>query len=97
MSPATGGSKFCAILVGGTRKHGHYVPIHIGVLAKFLDASFILNEEIIKLQHNTKSMTNGWANVTPGFYKIAHEHLYVFRKSNENETSARLEYSKKWW
>jgi DNA modification methylase len=89
--------KFCAILVGGTRKHGHYVPIHIGVLAKFLGAGFILNEEIIKLQHNTMSMAKRWTNVTCGFYKIAHEHLYVFRKPNKNESSAGLEYSKKWW
>jgi DNA modification methylase len=88
--------KYCAILTGGTRKYGHYVPIHIGMLAKFLDAGFILNEEIIKLQHNTKSMKE-WAGATHGFYKIAHEHLYVLRKPTKNEDPERLGQSKKWW
>jgi len=41
----------CALLIGDTRKHRHYVPIHIGVLSEFLRAGFILKEDIIKLQH----------------------------------------------
>ena len=51
--------KFCGILIGGTRKHSHYIPIHIGILNKFLDVGFILNEEIIKLQHQTKTASCG--------------------------------------
>jgi DNA modification methylase len=90
-------NKHCGILIGDTRKHGHYVPIHIGVLNKFLDSGFVLKEDIIKLQHNTLAAREQWSGHSYDFYKIAHEHLYVFRKPMKNENTSTLRYSMKWW
>ncbi len=87
----------CAILIGDTRRHLHYVPIHIGVLGRFLDAGFVLREDIIKLQHNTKTTRERWKGHKYNFYKIAHEHLYIFRKLSEAESLTDLKYSTKWW
>ena len=89
--------KHCSILIGDTRKYRHYVPIHIGVLGKFLDAGFVLKEDIIKLQHNTLGAREHWTRNSYDFYKIAHEHLYVFRKPAKAENTSSLSYSKKWW
>jgi hypothetical protein len=41
--------KHCAILIGDTRRHKHFVPITPRVLQSFLDVGFILREDIIKL------------------------------------------------
>lgn len=87
----------CAILIGDTRRHRHYVPISIGVLGRFLDAGFILREDIIKLQHNTKMSRERWNGSSYDFYKIAHEHLYVFRKSFAGENLSDYKRSLKWW
>ena len=89
--------KHCAILIGDTRKHRHYVPIHIGVLSRFLDAGFVLKEDIIKLQHNTLGGRVQWTGHSYDFYKIAHEHLYVLRKPHKDEDESLLRHSKKWW
>jgi SAM-dependent methyltransferase len=89
--------KHCAILIGDTRKHRHYVPIHIGVLSKFLDAGFVLKEDIIKLQHNTLGARVQWVGRSYDFYKIAHEHLYVFRKPRQDEDLSGLGGSRRWW
>jgi DNA modification methylase len=90
-------NKHCGILIGDTRKRRHYVPIHIGVLAEFLDAGFVLKEDIIKLQHNTLGSRDYWTGRSYDFYKIAHEHLYVFRKPGQDEETSELKYSKRWW
>ena len=90
-------NKHCAILIGDTRKHRHYIPIHLGVLDKFLEAGFVLKEDIIKLQHNTKSGRERWSGHKYDFYKIGHEHLYVFRKLDTGENITPLKFSKKWW
>jgi DNA modification methylase len=88
---------YCAILIGDTRKGRHYIPISIGVLQAFLSVGFILKEDIIKLQHNTMTTREKWRGHTYDFYKIAHEHLYVFRKPKQHEKTTPLKYSKKWW
>jgi DNA modification methylase len=90
-------NKHCGILIGDTRKHRHYVPIHIGILGKFLDAGFVLKEDVIKLQHNASSVRERWTERSYDFYKIAHEHLYVFRKPTKDENVLELMCSKKWW
>lgn len=87
----------CAILIGDTRKHRHYIPISVGLLGKFLDAGFILREDIIKLQHNTKTTREKWKASNYDFYKIAHEHLYIFRKLRLDEKAREFKYSAKWW
>lgn len=72
--------KHCAVLVGDTRRHRHYVPISYSVMREFVRPGFLLLEDIIKLQHNTASDRSAWRGDRSDFYKIAHEHLFVFRK-----------------
>jgi len=89
--------RYCAILIGDTRKHRHYVPISVGVLGKFLDAGFVLKEDIIKLQHKTKGSRERWSGHRYDFYKIGHEHLYIFRKPGSEESLNDFKHSTKWW
>lgn len=56
--------RYCAILIGDTRVHRHYVPIGFRVMQVFLDAGFILREHIIKIQHNTKKTRERWLGLT---------------------------------
>ncbi len=89
--------KHCAILIGDTRKHKHYVPISYRVLQKFLDSGFVLREDIIKRQWKTKTTRERWRSSKLDFYKIAHEHLYIFRKPVSDEEKRTLKLSAKWW
>lgn len=88
--------KICGILIGDTRRHLHYIPISLKVLATFLSAGFYLKEDIIKLQHNTVAGRERWRGKKYDFYKIAHEHLYILRKPNADENVSRLKYSGRW-
>jgi DNA modification methylase len=90
-------NRYCGVLIGDTRKGRHYIPISLGVLQAFLSVGFILKEDIIKLQHKTMTTRQRWQGHSYDFYKIAHEHLYVFRKPALDEKTAPLKYSKKWW
>lgn len=89
--------KHCAILIGDTRKRLHYVPILHRVLQVFLDVGFALREDIIKLQWKTKTTRERWRGKEYPFYKIAHEHLFVFRKPEQGEKLGEVKYSLKWW
>jgi hypothetical protein len=86
--------RFCAILIGDTRKSGHFVPLAYNVMQRFLEVGFILKEDIIKVQHNCSS-TGRWAQKAKKnkFYLIMHEHLFVFRKPAENENLSKVQYS----
>jgi DNA modification methylase len=88
--------KYCAILVGDTRRGRHFVPLAYRVMDTFLDAGFILKEDIIKVQHNCTS-TSRWVGKAKqaGFYLIMHEHLFVFRKPDKNEDLGRVRESRK--
>src|SRR3972149_2835691 len=88
--------KHCAILIGDTRKHKHYVPISIRVLQQFLDAGFILREDIVKLQWKTKTTRERWRSTKLDFYRIAHEHLFVFRKPTDDAERKMMKLSSKW-
>lgn len=88
---------YCAILMGDTRRSRHYTPIAFRVLQAFLDAGFILKEDIIKAQWNTQ--TEGlWANLSRGknFLLIMHEHLFVFRKPAPGEDARPYRESMSW-
>jgi len=89
--------KHCAILIGDTRKRLHYVPISHRVMQVFLDVGFVLREDIIKLQHKTKTTRERWRGREYPFYKIAHEHLFVFRKPGPDEKLSEVKNSLKWW
>ncbi len=74
--------KFCAILMGDTRKKGHIVPMSFDVMKVFEAAGFKTKEVIIKEQHNCRA-TGYWktASIKHNFLLIAHEYLFVFKKS----------------
>jgi len=73
--------KFCAILIGDTRRNKMYQPLAYRVMDKFLNAGFQLKEDIIKRQYNCKA-TGFWVNKSKesNFLLIMHEHLFVFQK-----------------
>ena len=73
--------KFCAVLMGDTRKKGCMIPMSFDVMHIFEDAGFKLKEIIIKKQHNCKA-TGYWKtnSVKYNFLLIAHEYLFVFKK-----------------
>lgn len=72
--------KHCAVLMGDTRRRGHLVPLSFHLFQEFLNVGYVVREHIIKLQWNTTSERTTWAGKNCSFYKIAHEHLFVFRK-----------------
>lgn len=88
-------NKFCAILIGDTRRGKHYVPLSFYVLQRFLKVGFLLKEDIIKVQHNCTS-TGRWRAKAQRdkFYLIMHEHLFVFRKAGVGEDTSRLRWSR---
>lgn len=90
--------KYCAILIGDTRRNKHHVPISFRVMQSFLDVGFILKESIIKIQHNMKT-TPLWnkQSVKYNFLLISHEHLFIFRKPEKNEKINKYKESIKWW
>jgi len=61
--------RFCCILVGDTRKHRYYVPIAFRVMQEFLEAGFVLREDIIKCQWHVKKSQQKWV----GLAKTAEE------------------------
>jgi len=73
--------KYCAILIGDTRRNKHIVPLGFKVMEKFLNAGFALKETVIKEQHNCKS-SDYWEtkSIKYNFLLIAHEYLFIFRK-----------------
>ena len=87
-------NKYCAILIGDTRKGRHYVPLAFHVMQRFLKVGFVLKEDIIKIQHNC-AFTERWRPRAKRdkFYLIMHEHLFVFRKAEGAENLGRIKYS----
>ncbi|WP_455280430.1 TRM11 family SAM-dependent methyltransferase [[Eubacterium] cellulosolvens] len=90
-------NKQCGILIGDTRKRKHYIPIAFRVMQQFLDAGFILKEDIIKLQHKVSTNRNRWRGTYYPFYKIMHEHIFIFRKPTKNEKISDFKASIRWW
>lgn len=88
--------KYCAILIGDTRKRKHFVPISIRVLEVFLKAGFILKEDVIKLQWKMKSTREKWRGSKYDFLLLSHEHLFIFRKPNRNEKISDYKNSLDW-
>ena len=88
--------KFCAILIGDTRKSRHFVPFAFNVMRQFLKVGVVLKEDIVKVQHNCSS-TSRWVQKArkDKFYLIMHEHLFVFRKAKKDEDLGKLKYSGK--
>ena len=90
--------KYCAILVGDTRRRKHHVPIAFRVMQAFLEAGFILKEDIIKHQWRCKS-TPYWLekSLKYNFLLLMHEHLFIFRKPKDEKEWEKYRDSYKWW
>ncbi len=73
--------KFCAILMGDTRKKGCVIPMSFEVMKIFESAGFKTKEIIIKEQHNCKA-TGYWktSSIKYNFFLLAHEYLFIFKK-----------------
>ena len=73
--------KFCAILMGDTRKKGHVIPMSFDTMKIFENAGFKTKEIIIKEQHNCKT-TGYWKSqsIKHNFLLLAHEYLFIFKK-----------------
>jgi DNA modification methylase len=73
--------KFCAVLMGDTRRNKMYQPLAFKVMDRFLKEGFLLKEDIIKKQHNCQA-TGFWVNKSreSNFLLIMHEHLFIFQK-----------------
>ena len=85
--------RHCAILVGDTRIGKHYVPITHHVLRVFLEAGFILKEEVVKIQHKMKTTREFWGRRKRDFLLIYHEKLYIFRKPLDENDRRKYKYS----
>ncbi|HOK63144.1 MAG TPA: DNA methyltransferase [Soehngenia sp.] len=74
-------NKFCAILMGDTRKNGHVVPLSFEVMKIYESSGFKLKEIVIKEQHNCKA-TGFWKtnSIKYNFLLLAHEYLFIFHK-----------------
>jgi DNA modification methylase len=83
--------RYCAILMGDTRRGRHFVPLAWRVMERFLKAGFVLKEDIIKVQHNCAGTGRWkWKAQKDKFYLIMHEHLFVFRKPAAGEDLGRV-------
>lgn len=73
--------KFCAIVMGDTRKNGMVQPLGFEVMQRFVNAGFKQKEIIIKEQHNCKA-TGFWKTNSEkyNFLLLAHEYVFVFKK-----------------
>lgn len=88
--------RHCAILIGDTRKHKHFVPLSARVLEAFLSVGFVLKEDVIKLQWNMKVTRERWRGKSYEFLPITHEHLFVFRKLGNDDSVKAFQHSSSW-
>ena len=73
--------KYCAILIGDTRRNKMYQPIAYKVMDRFIKAGFQLKEDVIKRQFNCKA-PGFWVKKSKvsNFLLIMHEHIFIFLK-----------------
>lgn len=73
--------KYCAIVMGDTRRNGMVQPLGFEVMQRFIAAGFKIKEIIIKEQHNCKA-TGFWKTNSEkfNFLLLAHEYVFVFKK-----------------
>ena len=90
-------NKYCAILMGDTRRHKHQIPISFRIMQVFLEQGFVLKESIVKVQYNTKTAPL-WRkkSIENNFLLLMHEHLFVFRKPDQEEDLSKIRESMLW-
>lgn len=91
-------NRYCAILVGDTRRNKHHVPIAVKVMEIFLKTGFILKEDVIKHQWRCKS-TPFWLkrSIEYNFLLLMYEHLFIFRKPDIDEKIDKYIESMSWF
>ena len=74
--------KYCAILMGDTRKKGMVQALAFEVMRLFELIGFKTKEIVIKEQHNCKA-TGFWKtnSIKHNFILLAHEYLFIFKKA----------------
>jgi len=84
----------CAILIGDTRRKKHVVPIGFRTINAFLKQGFLLDELIIKRQHNCRT-TGFWytSSLKYNFLLLAQEYLPIFIKPDIEHNQAAAETS----
>ncbi|MCY4447449.1 MAG: DNA methyltransferase [Chloroflexi bacterium] len=86
---------YAGILIGDTHKYAHYVPMAYRTLGAFLQAGFILKEDVIKLQHNVQTARTRWRPwFLRNFLDTMHEHLFIFRKLRPDEDERKFSASR---
>ncbi len=76
--------KYCVILIGDMRKNKNVVPLGFLVAEKFISNGFVIEEMIIKRQHNCKTTGFWYKNsIKYNFLLLAHEYLLVFKKQGK--------------
>ena len=76
---------YCAVLIGDTHNHSHFVPISTRLMFDFLREGFFLKEDIIKKEWNCKSDRDLKKYSNSNFLFTMHEHLFIFKKPKEGE------------
>ncbi len=73
--------KYCAILIGDTRRNGMHIPLSHKVMDMFIRTGFKLKEDVIKVQWNCTT-TPYWKALSKkyNFLLIMHEHFFIFKK-----------------
>jgi SAM-dependent methyltransferase len=71
--------RFCVILVGDTRKHRHHAPIAFRVMERFLEAGFVLREDVMKYQWKTKGTREKWVALS----KVAEQQWVDIKQSKK--------------
>ena len=71
--------RICAFMITDIRRKGYVLPLGMNTMQKFVEASFLLKEIIIKEQHNCRS-SDYWNGRNRTFLLLAHEYIYVMEK-----------------
>lgn len=86
----------CAILIGDMRKNKNVIPLGFRTIEKFLDAGFILEDIVIKRQHNCKTTGFWYTNsIKYNFLLLAHEYLAIFKKKAALHISDKINQAEK--
>jgi DNA modification methylase len=97
--------KKAAMLIGDMRDHCHQIPLSEVLRLVFMRMGFVLNNDIIKLQHGCRDpgtgasmgkmtgLTRSLSDDGTKYLPLKHEHLYVFRKPEDGESVRSIQWS----
>ncbi|MFH2105673.1 MAG: DNA methyltransferase [Candidatus Micrarchaeota archaeon] len=97
--------KKAALLIGDMRECCHQIPLSDVLKLAFMRMGFVLNNDIIKLQHGCRDpgtgasmgrmtgLTRALSEDGTKYLPLKHEHLYVFRKPGKDESLKPIQWS----